>query len=148
MTVGTRRCGPQPPCEAGGHIKMPTVMFGPHFSVTVLSIVEIFCRISLRMLPFTTGLAFQPAFQVGNANAEAARVSGLPAILALCSPHHEYIVVDTPLFRESMLARKRREYRDYLPQFYDISPAERTEDEQNALRQVQSSRSPHPRRGV
>lgn len=35
-----------------------------------------------------------------------------------------------------MLARKRREYRDYLPQFYDISPAERTEDETNALRQA------------
>ena len=35
-----------------------------------------------------------------------------------------------------MLARKRREYRDYLPQFYDIPPAERTEDEANALRQV------------
>ena len=38
--------------------------------------------------------------------------------------------------REAMLARKRREYRDYLPQFYDIPPAERTEDEANALRQV------------
>lgn len=35
-----------------------------------------------------------------------------------------------------MLARKRREYRDYLPQFYDIPPAERTEDETHALRQV------------
>lgn len=38
--------------------------------------------------------------------------------------------------REAMLARKRREYRDYLPQFYDVSPADRTEDETNALRQV------------
>jgi len=38
--------------------------------------------------------------------------------------------------REAMLARKRREYRDYLPQFYDIAPSERTEDETNALRQV------------
>lgn len=38
--------------------------------------------------------------------------------------------------RESMLARKRREYRDYLPQFYDIAPSERSEDETNALRQV------------
>lgn len=38
--------------------------------------------------------------------------------------------------RESMLSRKRREYRDYLPQFYDIAPSERSEDETNALRQV------------
>jgi hypothetical protein len=41
------------------------------------------------------------------------------------------------LSREAMLARKRREYRDYLPPFYDVPPAERTEDEANALRQVQ-----------
>ncbi len=38
--------------------------------------------------------------------------------------------------REAMLARKRREYRDYLPQFYDVAPSERTEEEANALRQV------------
>ncbi len=37
-----------------------------------------------------------------------------------------------------MLARKRREYRDYLPQFYDVAPSERTEDETTALRQVRT----------
>ena len=37
-----------------------------------------------------------------------------------------------------MLARKRREYRDYLPQFYDVAPSERTEDETTALRQVRA----------
>jgi hypothetical protein len=42
-----------------------------------------------------------------------------------------------------MLARKRREYRDYLPQFYDIPPAERTEDETNALRQVRQKTQHH-----
>lgn len=34
------------------------------------------------------------------------------------------------------LARRRREYADMVPEFYDIPNSERSEDEQAALRQV------------
>ena len=36
----------------------------------------------------------------------------------------------------AVLARKRREYADMVPEFYDIANSERTEDEVGALRQV------------
>jgi hypothetical protein len=35
-----------------------------------------------------------------------------------------------------VLARKRREYLDMVPEFYDVDNSERTEDEIGALRQV------------
>lgn len=38
-----------------------------------------------------------------------------------------------------MLARKRREYLDMVPEFYDIENDQRTEEEVGALRQVRSS---------
>ncbi|KAK9804775.1 hypothetical protein WJX72_004752 [[Myrmecia] bisecta] len=38
--------------------------------------------------------------------------------------------------REQILQRKRREYRDMVPEFYDIANSERSEDELGALRQV------------
>lgn len=37
-----------------------------------------------------------------------------------------------------MLARKRREYLDMVPEFYDVENSQRTEDEIGALRQVGS----------
>lgn len=40
-----------------------------------------------------------------------------------------------------MLARKRREYQDMVPEFYDVENTTRTEDELGALRQVGFSRS-------
>jgi hypothetical protein len=36
----------------------------------------------------------------------------------------------------AVLARKRREYLDMVPEFYDIENSQRTEDEIGALRQV------------
>ncbi|EIE19077.1 RabGAP/TBC protein [Coccomyxa subellipsoidea C-169] len=38
--------------------------------------------------------------------------------------------------REQILERKRREYRDMVPEYYDIEAAERSEDDNCALRQV------------
>lgn len=38
--------------------------------------------------------------------------------------------------REAALARKRQEYMDCVPQYYDIPDADRTEDEIVMLRQV------------
>eukprot|EP00850_Spirogloea_muscicola_P001293 SM000005S17090 [mRNA] locus=s5:77354:80457:- [translate_table: standard] len=38
--------------------------------------------------------------------------------------------------REQVLARKRREYRDCVPQYYDIPSAERTDEELHTLRQI------------
>ena len=38
--------------------------------------------------------------------------------------------------REQILERKRREYRDLVPEYYDIDVAERSEDDNCALRQV------------
>lgn len=38
--------------------------------------------------------------------------------------------------RQAVLARKRQEYRDCVPQYYDIPNTERSEDEVNTLRQV------------
>jgi len=38
--------------------------------------------------------------------------------------------------REQILARKRREYRDMVPQFYDIPDSERSDEEVVSLRQV------------
>lgn len=40
--------------------------------------------------------------------------------------------------RDAVLARKRQEYIDCLPQYYDISDADRSEDERTMLRQVVS----------
>lgn len=37
-----------------------------------------------------------------------------------------------------MLARKRREYRDMVAEFYDVENEQRTEDEISALRQVRA----------
>lgn len=42
-----------------------------------------------------------------------------------------------------MLARKRREYQDMVPEFYDIENSQRTEDEIGALRQVGTAAKPH-----
>jgi hypothetical protein len=39
----------------------------------------------------------------------------------------------------SVLARKRREYLDMVPEFYDIENDQRTEEEVGALRQVRRS---------
>ena len=39
-------------------------------------------------------------------------------------------------FREQILARKRREYRDMVPEYYDIANNDRSEEEVGALRQV------------
>jgi hypothetical protein len=41
----------------------------------------------------------------------------------------------------SVLARKRREYLDMVPEFYDIENDQRTEEEVGALRQVRPSSS-------
>jgi len=38
--------------------------------------------------------------------------------------------------RDQILERKRREYRDLVPEYYDIEAAERSEDDNSALRQV------------
>ncbi len=38
--------------------------------------------------------------------------------------------------RGQILERKRREYRDMVPEYYDIEAAERSEDDNCALRQV------------
>jgi hypothetical protein len=38
--------------------------------------------------------------------------------------------------RQAVLTRKRQEYRDCVPQYYDIPNTERSEDEVNTLRQV------------
>ena len=38
--------------------------------------------------------------------------------------------------QQQQLARKRREYLDMVPEFYDIENSQRTEDEIGALRQV------------
>jgi len=38
--------------------------------------------------------------------------------------------------REAVVARKRREYHDCIPQYYDIDNSERTEEEQAMLRQI------------
>lgn len=38
--------------------------------------------------------------------------------------------------REQILARKRREYRDMVPEYYDIANNDRSEEEMGALRQV------------
>ena len=38
--------------------------------------------------------------------------------------------------REQVLARKRQEYRDMVPEYYDIASSERSEDDLGALRQV------------
>ncbi|KAL3146846.1 hypothetical protein ABBQ38_014820 [Trebouxia sp. C0009 RCD-2024] len=38
--------------------------------------------------------------------------------------------------REQILARKRREYRDMVPEYYDIASGDRSEEEMGALRQV------------
>eukprot|EP00850_Spirogloea_muscicola_P015061 SM000112S24003 [mRNA] locus=s112:376666:379781:+ [translate_table: standard] len=38
--------------------------------------------------------------------------------------------------REQVLARKRREYRDCVPQYYDIPSTERTDEELHTLRQI------------
>lgn len=38
--------------------------------------------------------------------------------------------------REQILERKRREYRDLVPEYYDIEAADRSEDDNCALRQV------------
>ena len=38
--------------------------------------------------------------------------------------------------REQILERKRREYRDLVPEYYDIEAAERSEDDATALRQA------------
>lgn len=38
--------------------------------------------------------------------------------------------------REQILARKRREYRDMVPEYYDIANGDRSEEEMGALRQV------------
>jgi hypothetical protein len=38
--------------------------------------------------------------------------------------------------REQILERKRREYRDLVPEYYDIEATERSEDDNCALRQV------------
>lgn len=40
--------------------------------------------------------------------------------------------------QQQQLARKRREYLDMVPEFYDIENSQRTEDEIGALRQVGS----------
>ena len=40
------------------------------------------------------------------------------------------------LDREQILARKRREYRDMVPQFYDVPDSERSDEEVVSLRQV------------
>jgi hypothetical protein len=39
-------------------------------------------------------------------------------------------------YRDQILERKRREYRDLVPEYYDIEAAERSEDDACALRQV------------
>ena len=38
--------------------------------------------------------------------------------------------------REQILARKRREYQDMVPEYYDIANNDRSEEEVGALRQV------------
>ena len=38
--------------------------------------------------------------------------------------------------REQILERKRREYRDMVPNYYDIQAAERSAEDDTALRQV------------
>jgi hypothetical protein len=40
--------------------------------------------------------------------------------------------------QQQQLARKRREFLDMVPEFYDIENSQRTEDEIGALRQVRS----------
>ncbi len=42
----------------------------------------------------------------------------------------------TLLCREQILDRKRREYRDMVPNYYDIQAAERSAEDDTALRQV------------
>ena len=49
-----------------------------------------------------------------------------------CSP--KYWV--TFLCRDQILDRKRREYRDMVPNYYDIQAAERSAEDDTALRQV------------
>lgn len=48
----------------------------------------------------------------------------------------EYLM--TLLCREQILDRKRREYRDMVPNYYDIQAAERSAEDDTALRQVRS----------
>ena len=59
------------------------------------------------------------------------------------------------LCREQILDRKRREYRDMVPNYYDIQAAERSAEDDTALRQVKSHviclspmRSPTQARGA
>ena len=40
--------------------------------------------------------------------------------------------------REQILERKRREYRDMVPNYYDIQAAERSAEDDTALRQVRN----------
>ena len=47
--------------------------------------------------------------------------------------------------REQMLARKRREYRDMVPQFYDVPDSERSDEEVVSLRQVRRPSADHHR---
>ena len=44
------------------------------------------------------------------------------------------------LCREQILERKRREYRDMVPNYYDIQAAERSAEDDTALRQVRDPR--------
>ena len=41
--------------------------------------------------------------------------------------------------REQILERKRREYRDMVPNYYDIQAAERSAEDDTALRQVRDT---------
>ena len=61
----------------------------------------------------------------------------MPTVLKQHRPYREHLLnwVRVP-GREQILARKRREYRDMVPQFYDIPNSERSEEEIVSLRQV------------
>ena len=47
-----------------------------------------------------------------------------------------YFTSDMGIHREEILARKRQEYADQVREDFNVSPADRSEDDEGALRQV------------